>query len=160
MNIADVIELMKHMKRNDISLIDLEADGTRLRMERKNSHPAGSSPAANRDMPQGGQDRHPVSETVPATGGSAPAEPQKEGELVTAPVVGVFYAAPAPDSDPFVAAGSKVEAGTTVCIIEALKLMNEVTCKNGGTVREIYVQDGQRVEYGQPLMRIELETGP
>ncbi|NLC84715.1 MAG: biotin/lipoyl-binding protein [Ruminococcaceae bacterium] len=77
------------------------------------------------------------------------------GRLICSPVVGIFYAAAAPDQDPFVSPGSVVAAGAPLGIIEAMKLMNEVTSPADGVVIEILVDNGQRVEYGQPLFRIE-----
>ncbi len=74
---------------------------------------------------------------------------------VTAPMVGMFYAAPAPDADPFVSVGSKVKAGETLCIIEAMKMLNEVVAEVDGMVTEICVKDGELVEFGSCLMKIE-----
>ena len=79
---------------------------------------------------------------------------EKPGKLIKSPVVGIYYASPSPDSDPFVTVGSTVKKGETVCIIEAMKLMNEITSDYAGTVLEICVENGQRIEFGQPLMRI------
>jgi acetyl-CoA carboxylase biotin carboxyl carrier protein len=81
-------------------------------------------------------------------------EDNAAGWLVRSPVVGIYYASPSPDRDPFVQVGSIVEIGSTLCIIEAMKLMNEVNCNAEGKVLEIYAVNGQRVEYNQPLMRI------
>lgn len=81
-------------------------------------------------------------------------EDNAAGWLVRSPVVGIYFASPAPDRDPFVQVGSIVEVGSTLCIIEAMKLMNEVNCNAEGKVLEIYAVNGQRVEYNQPLMRI------
>lgn len=74
---------------------------------------------------------------------------------VTAPMVGMFYAAPAPDADPFVSVGSKVKVGETLCIIEAMKMLNEVVAEVDGMVTEICVKDGELVEFGSCLMKIE-----
>ena len=84
----------------------------------------------------------------------APAAPEPKGTEVTAPMVGVFYAAPAPGDEPFVHVGSKVKAGETLCIIEAMKVLNEVTAEADGEVLEICVADGDLVEFGSCLMRI------
>jgi len=81
-------------------------------------------------------------------------ETHEEGELVTAPIVGTFYARPAQDKDPFVKVGDTVAEGDILCIIEAMKFMNEVPSTVGGTIREVLVQDGDFVEFGQPLFRI------
>lgn len=80
------------------------------------------------------------------------AEPQ--GTPVKAPMVGVFYAAPSPDAKPYVSVGSTVKEGDTLCIIEAMKLMNEITAEQGGTITEICVNNGDIIEYGQTLFYI------
>lgn len=92
---------------------------------------------------------------APEPAAQAPAaEPEPKGAEVTAPMVGVFYAAPAPGDEPFVRVGSKVKAGETLCIIEAMKVLNEVTAEADGEVLEICVADGDLVEFGSCLMRI------
>jgi acetyl-CoA carboxylase biotin carboxyl carrier protein len=92
---------------------------------------------------------------VPAPAAPAPAaEPQavQEGHVVKAPMVGTFYRSPSPDAKPFVEVGQTVKEGETVCIIEAMKLMNEIEADAGGVVKAILVENGQPVEYGQPLL--------
>lgn len=84
----------------------------------------------------------------------AAASEQPAGNIVTSPLVGVFYAAPAEDAAPYVTKGARVEKGQTLAIVEAMKLMNEIESEYAGTVAEIYVENGQAVEYGQPLFRI------
>ncbi len=74
---------------------------------------------------------------------------------ITSPMVGTFYRAPAPDADPFIDVGQKVAVGQTVCIVEAMKLMNEIGSDFSGTVREVLVENGQPVEFGQPLFLLE-----
>ena len=92
---------------------------------------------------------------APEPAAQAPAAaPEPKGAEVTAPMVGVFYAAPAPGDEPFVHVGSKVKAGETLCIIEAMKVLNEVTAEADGEVLEICVADGDLVEFGSCLMRI------
>lgn len=78
-----------------------------------------------------------------------------KGTPVSSPMVGVFYASPSPDSDPYVTVGSAVKKGDTICIIEAMKLMNEITAEKSGTIAEICVNSGDIVEYGQTLFIIE-----
>ena len=80
---------------------------------------------------------------------AAPAVPQ--GHVVTSPMVGTFYRAPSPGADPFVQVGDTVKEGQTLCIIEAMKLLNEIESDTAGVVKEILVENGQAVEYGQPL---------
>lgn len=84
---------------------------------------------------------------------SAPA-PQDKGIAITSPMVGTFYSAPSPDSDPFVEIGKVVSQGQVVCIIEAMKLMNEIEAEVSGKIVEICVEDGQPVEFGQVLMYV------
>lgn len=87
--------------------------------------------------------------------GAAPAASEDEGlHIVTSPIVGTFYAASGPDKEPYVKSGSQVKAGDTLCIIEAMKLMNEIESDASGTVAKVFVENGQPVEYGQPLFGI------
>jgi acetyl-CoA carboxylase biotin carboxyl carrier protein len=83
-----------------------------------------------------------------------PVAAEEELHIITSPIVGTFYRSPSPKADVFVKAGSKVEQDTVVCIIEAMKLMNEILAETAGTVEKIYVENGQPVEYGQPLFGI------
>ena len=96
-----------------------------------------------------------------AAPGSAPAQAVSEetatepsGKIVKSPLVGTFYAAPAEDADPYVSVGDTVKKGQVMAIVEAMKLMNEIESDFDGTVEEIYVENGQAVEYGQPLFRL------
>ncbi len=79
---------------------------------------------------------------------------QPDGETVTSPIVGTFYKAPSPDSDPFVKVGDTVSKGDTLCIVEAMKIMNEIEAEFSGTIQKFLVEDGQPVEYEQPLFII------
>ena len=89
---------------------------------------------------------------APAVGGPAtPAAAAPQGHVVTSPMVGTFYRAPSPGADPFVQVGDTVKEGQTLCIIEAMKLLNEIESDTAGVVKEILVENGQAVEYGQPL---------
>ena len=94
----------------------------------------------------------PAPEVAPAP---APTAPQQTGTPLTSPVVGTFYRAPSPGADPFVKVGDTVKKGQVVCIIEAMKLLNEVEADMDGTVKEVCVENGQPVEFGQSLFIIE-----
>lgn len=122
-----------------------EPDGTAVELERASAAQPVAVP-----MPM------PGAVTAPAVAPVAmpAAAPEPKGAEVTAPMVGVFYAAPAPGDEPFVRVGSKVKAGETLCIIEAMKVLNEVTAEADGEVLEICVADGDLVEFGSCLMRI------
>lgn len=95
----------------------------------------------------------PVTNVTPEAA-PAPTVDDKKWVDITSPMVGTFYAAPAPDEDPFVAVGDRINKGDTVCIIEAMKLMNEIEGEVAGQIMEILVQNGEPVEFGQVLMRI------
>jgi acetyl-CoA carboxylase biotin carboxyl carrier protein len=100
--------------------------------------------------------RHEPAKTAPTQTAGAPAgQPDKPGQLVTSPFVGTFYRATAPDQPPLVEAGSAVRKGQVLCIIEAMKLMNEIEAEVSGKITEILAENGQPVEFGQPLLRIE-----
>lgn len=132
-----------------------EPDGTAVELERASAAQPVAVP-----MPMPSAMAAPVA--APAAAPAAPepaaqapaAAPEPQGTEVTAPMVGVFYAAPAPGDEPFVHVGSKVKAGETLCIIEAMKVLNEVTAEADGEVLEICVADGDLVEFGSCLMRI------
>ena len=132
-----------------------EPDGTAVELERASAAQPVAVP-----MPMPSAMAAPVA--APAVAPAAPepaaqasaAAPEPQGVEITAPMVGVFYAAPAPGDEPFVRVGSKVKAGETLCIIEAMKVLNEVTAEADGEVLEICVADGDLVEFGGCLMRI------
>ncbi len=100
----------------------------------------------------------PQAATTAGTGASAPAgeaaAPIPEGHVMKSPMVGTFYRASAPGTKPFVEVGQSVAAGDTLCIIEAMKLLNEIEADQGGVVKAIFVESGQPVEYGEPLFLI------
>lgn len=97
----------------------------------------------------------PTAEQVTEQPAEKPVESTKpQGKTIDCPMVGVFYTSPSPEADPYVKIGSKVNKGDVVCIIEAMKLMNEVTATESGTIEEILVENGDLVEFGQPLFVI------
>ena len=91
---------------------------------------------------------------VPAEAPAAVAVPAPQGEVIASPMVGIFYAAPSPESAPYVTVGQKVKKGDVLCIVEAMKLMNEIQAEQDGEIAEICAENGQVVEFGQPLFRI------
>ena len=98
----------------------------------------------------------PVAAATPvALAPAADVAPAKKGTPITSPMVGTFYKAPSPDSEPFVSVGSTVSSGDVVCIVEAMKMMNEIESEVSGKIVEICVEDGQPVEFGQVLMYVE-----
>ncbi|HJB61535.1 acetyl-CoA carboxylase biotin carboxyl carrier protein [Hominenteromicrobium sp.] len=142
MNVKDIAALAEIVRKNELT--KLEIDGEHIVIERE---PAiiqtVSAPAAVQTVAEQMHTAEPIAEVQ-----------EKEGTYVRSPAVGVFYAAPSPDSKPFVAVGDTVQRGDTLCIIEAMKLMNEITSDIDGEIVEICVGNGQVVEYDQPLFRI------
>ena len=139
MDIKSIESLAKLMKETGLTSLELSQEGISLKLERRTEQIPAALPAASPVVP-------------------APVEPEtspQKGALVLSPTVGVFYAAASPDSPPFVEVGTRVHKGDTLCIIEAMKLMNEIPAETEGTVVEICVSNGQVVEYNQPLFRIE-----
>jgi acetyl-CoA carboxylase biotin carboxyl carrier protein len=162
-NMDELRELIQLINENDFSEFELEREGFRVRFRRGlEINEAGSStfkPARelppSTALPAGD---HPGSATsVPAhPGARAQTEASEDQDLyiIPSPIVGTFYRAASPNADAFVKIGSRVEPDTVVCIIEAMKLMNEIQAETTGEVAKIYVENGQPVEYGQPLYGI------
>lgn len=96
----------------------------------------------------------PVPAPAPVTAPAEPVPESADGISVTSPIVGLFYAAPAENAEPYVSLGDRVKKGQTLCIVEAMKLMNEITAEFDGTIEKICVANGQMVEYGTELFRI------
>ena len=145
MDVKWIEELARVLRENDLTALEVQEDGKAVKLERKASA-ALPGPAMKGAPP-----------FVPAgalAGTETPAPQAVKGTLVTSPTVGVFYAAASPDSKPFVEVGDQVKQGDTLCIIEAMKLMNEIPAETDGIVQEICAENGQVVEYGQPLFRI------
>lgn len=157
MNIKEVKDLIHDILQSDINEFELEHTGTRIRLRRGlSTGDTELQPAAH-----AGQSSAPTGRSVPQTNVflSTPVSkeeaPQEEGlHTVTSPIVGTFYRAPAPTAEPYIKIGAKVEVGTILCIVEAMKLMNEIPSDAAGEVVEIYVENGHPVEFGQKLFGI------
>ena len=151
---TDYIEkLAKIIAENELTELSLE-DGNQAITIRKDLPEVVSAGVA---MPVAASS---VVAPAPAAAPAAPkaeaaAEPAKSGKAIVSPMVGTFYSKPAPDKEPFVKLGDTVSAGDVVCIIEAMKLMNEIESEFAGKIVEICVQDGEAVEYGQTIMYVE-----
>lgn len=141
-DLVQIVELIK--STSHFSEFRLKVGEIEVSLRRANGASAPVPPAAEPQAPE-------------VSKGSTKTEPQYPPgtHVVRSPMVGTFYRAPAPGAAPFVAEGQAVEAGTTVCIIEVMKLMNSIEAGVGGVVREILVENGAGVEYGTPLMAIE-----
>jgi acetyl-CoA carboxylase biotin carboxyl carrier protein len=149
MDFKDLKKIVDLVKENDIVEFDLQDGEFRLSTKLRGSDPIYvSSPAPMAPAP------------APASGGGeAPAPavsaPAAEKPSVKSPMVGTFYRSSSPDADPFVKPGDIVEADTTVCIIEAMKVMNEIKAEAKGRVTRVLVENAQAVEFGQPLFELE-----
>jgi acetyl-CoA carboxylase biotin carboxyl carrier protein len=137
-------QLAKLLDETGLTEIAIEHNGVSLRVARNVTAAAPRSRAAE-----------PVVPTPSAAPAAAPIDPAQHPGLVASPMVGTAYLGPAPGARPFIEVGSQVKAGDTLLIIEAMKTMNQIPAPRAGTVIQIVVEDGQPVEYGQPLMIIE-----
>ena len=154
MNLKEIKELIEMLKDTDISELEIERSGVKVRLRK------GGDVTYHATMPR--MEYPPATIVAPAiTEPHLPpaektAEPVKTNEVkVTAPIVGTFYRASSPDKPPYVEIGDVVKKGQVLCIIEAMKLMNEIESEAAGKVVHILVENGQPVEYGQPLFMIE-----
>jgi acetyl-CoA carboxylase biotin carboxyl carrier protein len=147
---ALVRELALLLDETSLTEIEIERAGLRLRVARN------ISVAATMPMPVAHAAHVPVAAAAAAAGTAAPAaDLSKHPGAVTSPMVGTAYWAPEPGAKPFIEVGSKVSVGQTLLIIEAMKTMNQIPSPRAGTVTQILVEDGQPVEYGEPLVIIE-----
>ena len=151
MNIEDIKTIVKLMGEYQLTEFSVEAEGGNIRICR-----AGSAPAATVVQTVAAPAPVVAVPAAPAPEAPAPAAaPAPAGINIESPLVGTFYAAPSPDLPPFVKVGDKVTPDTVICIIEAMKVMNEVKAEKSGVVKEIVAQNGQPVEYGQILKVLE-----
>lgn len=164
-SIDEIKELIATLDNSSLTNLDiLNEKGEKLSLKKKTAEaketaavnvtvPVGASVAPSMPMPQ--MPSQSIQTPVADQSLEKPVEPAKpQGKTIDCPMVGVFYTAPSPEADPYVKIGSKVNKGDVVCIIEAMKLMNEVTATESGTIEEILVENGDLVEYGQPLFVI------
>jgi len=158
MDLEQIKELLKLVAESGVSEVEIEDEDFRMVVR------TGAVPAAPTTLPTAG-----VHELSPSTAesperpssGEAEASSTKaeaaaaNGRVLRAPIVGTYYAAPSPDAEPFVQVGDVVKPGDVLCIIEAMKLMNEIEAEVGGTIREILVENAQPVQYDEPLFVVE-----
>jgi len=149
MNIKEIKQLLNLVSEHDLAEFELEREGDKISIK-KYSPPS----MATTVIPT-------TSMTAPVA--NTPAASVKESEktmqsdnlhVIKSPIVGTYYSAPSPDSDPFISVGSKIGENDTVCIIEAMKVMNEIKAEVSGTIEEILVENGQVVEFGQVLFKV------
>ena len=159
MDLNYIKKLVKLVADSGVDEIELEEEGKRIRIAKHQAlHPvAPAALPATQDLVVPVQ-ANPTGTLVlpqPIPVSSPPTESEKRLHEVKSPIVGTFYRAPAPDASPFVQIGTLVETGAVLCIVEAMKLMNEIESDISGKVVKILAENGQPVEYGQPLFLIE-----
>ena len=154
MEFENLFTLIKTVSDSELTDFDYEENGTRIRLKKKKETVVVSGTSSN--VPVMGLENIQTVENAAAvnTANAQADNSEPEGMIVKSPLVGTFYAAPAEDADPFVSVGDPVKKGQTLAIVEAMKLMNEIESDFDGKVAEIYVENGQAVEYGQLLFRI------
>jgi acetyl-CoA carboxylase biotin carboxyl carrier protein len=165
MNVKEIKELVDLVARRGLAGLEIERTGFRIRIEgparptavvaRRGSVLAGPDPSPLAEIATASVAVSPVPVSLPPAASPAPAE--AEGlHVITSPIVGTFYRAPNPDAQPFVKPGDVVEKGKTLCIVEAMKLMNEIESDVAGTIVTIYPQNGQPVEFGEKLFAVQV----
>ena len=141
MKIDEIKELIQALEDSSLTSLEISQGETSVKLEKNYMQPAAAAPV---QIAQAAA--QPVQPVQTETMQAAP-----KGRMVSCPLVGVFYAAPSPNDAPFVAVGDTVKKGDVLCIVEAMKLMNEITAEEDGVITEICAENGQVVEYGQPL---------
>ena len=146
MDLKDIKRLLEAFDKSKTNVLELETEEFRIYLDKSaTAAPAAPTPAVTAaPAPQ-----EPIVQKI-----EAKPECEVEGDLITSPMVGTFYQAPSPDSPPYVKVGDKVKKGQTLCIIEAMKIMNELEAEYDCEILEILVEDGQPVEFDTPLFRV------
>ena len=157
MELDELLKLIQAVSDSELTGFKYEAEGVSLNLKKEKEIVTAAQTLSTANVSQPVMPAQPTASMVPAISGEKTAETkeaEQEGFLVKSPLVGTFYAAPAEDAAPYVTVGDTVKKGQIVAIVEAMKLMNDIECDFDGTVAEILVENGEMVEYGQPLFRI------
>ena len=151
--VKELKELLDLMKSHDLAEVELEEDGQKIRLRKTEPHLAAAPMAIQGALPAVAPAATPGSDA-----GGDPETAEEDDGLYKVPslLVGTFYRSPSPEADPFVIEGDRVDEDTVLCIVEAMKVMNEITAGASGVVREILVENGSAVEFDQPLFKIEI----
>lgn len=144
MNIKEIKEMISLMNENSLVELEIEKDGMRIRLKKTGGHPEAITVEREVTLPAGAKE--PQEDMAQKAAGTLE---------IKAPMVGTFYRAPSPESAPFVEKGQLIEPGQVICIIEAMKLMNEIKAEIKGKVLEVLIDNAEPVEFGQPLFLIE-----
>jgi acetyl-CoA carboxylase biotin carboxyl carrier protein len=142
---AELKRLVALMEANDLVEVELEEEGKRVRVVRRGPASAYAAPLVA---------AQPIAATAPIVPASAAPAKESRGIEIPSPMVGTFYRSPSPDASPYVEVGDRIGKDTPVCIVEAMKVMNEIKAEVEGEILEILVQNGEPVEFGQPLFLV------
>ena len=154
MNVDAIKQILDLVREHELTEFELEQGGVKLRVKKQGAAPPALAPAAPQMAPL------PVPALAPVAGPAAVAAPAAEADellelsVITSPIVGTFYRSPDPSSPSFVEVGQRVKKGQTLCIIEAMKLMNEIESEYEGEIVKVYVENGQPVQYGERLFAV------
>ena len=150
MNIKEIKEMIQLMNENSLSEIEMEKEGLKIRLKKSSGY--SGEPVMIQEIRQAPAAAQPAGKSAAP---EAPKAPTANRTAVKSPMVGTYYSSPAPDAKPYIQIGSQVEVGQVICIVEAMKLMNEIKSEIKGKVVEILVNNGDPVEFGQPLFLVE-----
>lgn len=156
MDIKDIKRLIELAKNNDLTEFELSEEGFRIAIKRRTGGELVATHVVPAPMPVLPAAPAPVAATLAAPAAvDVPAAPPSNLVEIKSPMVGTFYRAPSPDAESFVSVGKEVDAETVVCIIEAMKVMNEIKAEVKGVIRKICVENATSVEFGKPLFLVE-----
>jgi len=150
MDLEQIEELIEMLKETDISELNIEEEDTKINIKRGYSNNLVEHKEVVTDKLENN-----TKANKPKTEEDDNSKAKEDREEIVAPMVGTFYRAPSPDSEPFVKVGDTVESGEVVCILEAMKLMNEIESEDKCKIVDILAEDGEAIEYGQPLFEVE-----
>jgi acetyl-CoA carboxylase biotin carboxyl carrier protein len=163
LNFKEILELIDKVADRELSAVEIESAGLRLRVEGRKQEPPQVTwaPVEHRPQSAAPQYAQPQGAPAPATplpAAAAPAEEESDANvhIITSPIVGTFYRSPNPEAEPFASVGDRVSKGSVICIIEAMKLMNEIESDVDGVIMKVFPQTGQPIEYGEKLFAIRL----
>lgn len=151
MDIRKVKKLIELLEESGIAEIEIHEGEESVRISRQGS---GQLAQATYQLPPQATQQAAAEQPSTSSTATEPTPTVEEGNVISAPMVGTFYNSPSPDSPPFIEVGQKVSEGDIVCIIEAMKIMNQIECEVSGTISKILIENGEPVEYGQPMFVI------
>ena len=143
MEFKDIKSIVDLMKKNSLSEFEMEKEGFKIKLRRASGEGKTEEVQVQRYLPP----------TAPAAAPDPPTDPPTNPEIKS-PMIGTFYSKPSPESESYVEVGDTITADTVVCIVEAMKVMNEIKAEMSGVIAEILIEDGRPVEFGQPLFRV------